>query len=160
MLDRKVMTPGALKKVLDRSRKERKRIVFTNGCFDIIHYGHVKYLEDARAEGDLLVVAVNSDRSVKKLKGDKRPVVGEFARMRVIAALESVDYVTGFDEETPLETIRLLMPDVLVKGGDWDTKDIVGSDIVTKNGGKVKAIAFVPGYSTTTLINKISSGGY
>lgn len=158
MIEDKIKTPEELKTVLDALKKARKRVVFTNGCFDIVHYGHVKYLEDARLKGDALVVAVNSDRSVRMLKGDKRPLVNAYARMRVIAALESVDYVTLFDEETPLETIRLLDPAVLVKGGDWNTKDIVGREIVEKNGGKVISIAFVPGYSTTGLIDKIVSG--
>jgi len=155
MLEDKLKTAGMLASIVKKEKTGKKKVVFTNGCFDVLHYGHVKYLEDARKLGDLLVVAVNSDLSVSKIKGPKRPVVAEAARARVIAALESVSYVTLFDQETPLETIRLIVPDVLVKGGDWDEGSIVGSDIVKANGGAVKTIPFVEGYSTTAVIDRI-----
>ena len=133
-----------------------KKVVFTNGCFDILHYGHAVYLQDAAAKGDFLIVGVNSDASVKRLKGENRPVVPEDYRAALLAALESVDYVVLFDEPTPLELIRRLKPDVLVKGGDWQKKDIVGADFVEQNGGEVYSISFVKGFSTTAIINKIA----
>ncbi len=131
-------------------------IVFTNGCFDLLHYGHVKYLQDARNKGDVLVVAVNSDTSIKKLKGKSRPVVKENYRVKVLAALESVSYVTVFNESTPIKVITCLKPDVIVKGADWAKDKIVGSDFVKKHGGKVSTIKFVEGLSTTSLIKKIA----
>ncbi len=131
-------------------------MVFTNGCFDLLHYGHVKYLEDAKAKGDILVVGVNSDSSVRKIKGKKRPVVGEKDRIRIIAALESVDYVILFKEDTPLKLIQALKPNVLVKGADWNKKHIVGRDTVLSHGGRVLNIKFVKGRSSTSLIKKIA----
>ncbi len=133
----------------------QKRIVFTNGCFDILHSGHVLYLEAAKAEGDILVVGVNSDASIKRLKGNNRPIVHQQDRMIVLAALEAVDYVVLFDEDTPLELIRMISPDVLVKGGDWAPADIVGSDIVLHRGGSVKSLIFKDGVSSSDIIEKI-----
>ncbi|MDD4908407.1 MAG: D-glycero-beta-D-manno-heptose 1-phosphate adenylyltransferase, partial [Candidatus Omnitrophica bacterium] len=130
-------------------------IVFTNGCFDILHYGHVKYLQEAKNTGNILVVAVNSDSSVKKLKGPSRPIVGQKNRTRVLSALESVDFVTIFSEDTPLKLIKLLKPDILVKGGDWDKKSIVGGRLVQSWGGKVISLPYVKGQSTTNIIDKI-----
>ena len=136
-------------------RKKKKKIVFTNGCFDILHAGHVRYLAQAKKQGDILVVALNSDNSVKRVKGAKRPIVPLKERTEVIAALDAVDYVTSFNEETPYQVISLLKPDVLVKGGDWKKDQIIGADIVLKNGGKVKSIRYHKGKSTTHLIKRI-----
>jgi rfaE bifunctional protein nucleotidyltransferase chain/domain len=152
----KILLSSALARKLAVARSRGERIVFTNGCFDILHYGHVKYLEQARKKGDVLVVAVNSDNSVRKLKGAGRPVNNQRCRAAVLAALESVNYVTIFNEETPLELIKRLKPDVLVKGGDWNKKDIVGSDVVERRGGQVFSIPFVKGFSTTKIIHKIA----
>ncbi len=156
MLERKIKTIPQLRVILSRLKRKGKRVVFTNGCFDILHYGHVNYLEQARRKGDCLVVALNSDTSVRKLKGHKRPVVNEHDRLRVIAALESVDYVTLFGEATPLAVITALMPDVLVKGGDWARDRIVGADFVTRHGGRVCTVPLAKGRSTTSLIKKIA----
>jgi D-beta-D-heptose 7-phosphate kinase/D-beta-D-heptose 1-phosphate adenosyltransferase len=156
LLASKIKQLSELKKVLLRLKADNKKIVFTNGCFDILHYGHVKYLEDAKRKGDILVVAVNSDTSLKKIKGDMRPVVNEKDRMRIIAALESVDYVVLFKDNTPLKVIESIRPDILIKGADWHSRNIVGADFVIKNGGKVLTIKLVKGRSTTNLINKIA----
>lgn len=145
-----------LKKILAGLRAKGKKIVFTNGCFDILHYGHTKYLQDAKKKGDILVVAINSDASVKRIKENKRPIVGETDRLGVIAALESVDYAVLFEEDTPLKVIISLKPDILVKGADWKKNNIVGSDIVSGYGGKVVRIKLMPGRSTTNLIKKIA----
>jgi rfaE bifunctional protein nucleotidyltransferase chain/domain len=137
-------------------KKEGIPVVFTNGCFDILHIGHVDYLEKAKNLGGKLVVGVNTDASVKRLKGDERPVVDEKARMRVLAALEFVDCVTWFDEDTPLALISAILPDVLVKGNDYSVDNIVGAEVVMKNGGRVDTIPLVEGYSTTQIVEKIS----
>ena len=136
--------------------REDSKIVFTNGCFDILHAGHVQYLEDAKACGDILILGLNSDSSVRRLKGDSRPVNNERDRAFVIAGLRSVDYVVIFEEDTPLNLIESIVPDVLVKGGDWAVEDIVGSETVLKNGGEVKSLAFRNGLSTTNIIEKIN----
>jgi len=132
-----------------------KKIVFTNGCFDLLHYGHVKYLEDAKKNGDILIVALNSDASIKRIKGSARPIVNQDDRQRIIAALESVDYVVLFNDATPVKIIETLKPDIIIKGADWEKNKIVGADFVRSYGGKVKTIKFVPGRSTTKLIDKI-----
>jgi len=144
-----------LKEILDRLKKSGKKIVFTNGCFDLIHPGHVDYLEKAKSLGDILVVAINSDSSVKRLKGEKRPILNENDRVKIISSFYFVDYVTIFQEDTPYNLIKILIPDILVKGGDWDIDKIVGKDIVEKNGGKVLNIEFKEGYSTSGIIEKI-----
>lgn len=131
-----------------------KKIVFTNGCFDIIHRGHVTYLSDAKAQGECLVVGLNSDASVKRLKGESRPINSELDRKVVLEALRSVDFVEIFEEDTPLNLIKKIGPDVLVKGGDWKVQDIVGSDIVLASGGEVKSLQFVDGQSTTSIIER------
>jgi rfaE bifunctional protein nucleotidyltransferase chain/domain len=131
------------------------RVVFTNGCFDLLHGGHVSLLEAARAEGDLLVVGLNSDASVRRLKGPARPVVPEAERAEVLLALGCVDRVVVYDDDTPRETIRALLPDVLVKGADWAEADIVGRDEVVGAGGRVVRVELVPGRSTTALVEKI-----
>jgi rfaE bifunctional protein nucleotidyltransferase chain/domain len=141
--------------ILDTLKKNGNTIVFTNGCFDIIHAGHVYYLAEAAKHGDCLVIGLNSDSSVKKLKGDSRPVNNEEDRAMVLSALRFVDYVTVFDEETPYELIKLLLPDVLVKGGDYTFDTIVGADIVSVNGGKVITIPLLTGRSTTNTIEKL-----
>ena len=131
--------------------------MFTNGCFDLLHAGHVRYLSEARGLGDGLVVALNSDRSVRALKGNGRPIMNEQERAEVIAALEAVDYVIIFDEETPRELIATLLPDVLVKGGDWPLDQIIGRDEVEGVGGRVLSLPYVEGSSTTEIIDRIKS---
>ncbi len=139
-----------------RARDEGKVVVFTNGVFDILHPGHIRYLRDARALGDLLIVGVNSDRSVKELaKAPDRPINGEAERAEIIRALASVDAVVIFDEATPYEIISAIQPDVLVKGADWGENAIVGRDVVEARGGKVVRVALAEGYSTTKLIERI-----
>jgi D-beta-D-heptose 7-phosphate kinase/D-beta-D-heptose 1-phosphate adenosyltransferase len=136
-----------------------RTVVFTNGCFDLLHLGHVRYLEAARKLGDVLVVGVNSDASVRRLKGPQRPLVGEKDRAQVLAALAAVDWVTIFSEDTPYELIAALRPDVLVKGGDWQVADIVGADLVRAYGGRVRSLPYLPGYSTTALVRRIAKAG-
>ena len=151
----KIKTIEDAKEDIDRFKKDGQKIVFTNGCFDILHIGHARYLYRARELGDFLIVAVNSDRSVKSIKGSERPIINENERAEMLAALGCVDMTVIFDEDTPYEVIKLLVPDVLVKGGDWKEVDIVGADIVREAGGDVKSIAFVEGSSTTNIINRI-----
>ncbi len=155
MTEQKIKTIPELGRIVFLLKNKKKKIVFTNGCFDILHYGHLKYLESAKRLGDILIVAVNSDYSVKKIKGKSRPINKEWDRLSLIAGLECVDYCFSFRDPTPYVVIGKLKPDILVKGGDWKRKDIVGSDIVRSYGGKVKAINFVKGYSTSSLIKKI-----
>lgn len=131
------------------------KVVFTNGCFDLIHLGHVRYLEEARALGDRLVLGLNSDSSVRKLKGEGRPIMEENARAGLLAALESIDAVVLFSEETPLKLIEAVNPDILVKGGDYEISEIVGADHVVAQGGEVKRLSFLPGHSTSGMIRKI-----
>lgn len=138
-----------------RRREQQQRVVFTNGCFDVIHPGHVRYLRQARALGDCLIVAVNSDRSVRQLKGPGRPIFTQEERCEVLAALACVDYVTVFDEPTPRELIAVLLPDVLVKGGDWPLDQIVGRAEVEAAGGRVYSLPYVQGYSTTSILERI-----
>lgn len=147
---------------LDQLRIERegirnagKKVVFTNGCFDLIHPGHVRYLQQARALGDALIIALNSDRSVRELKGDNRPILTQDERAEVMAALACIDFVTIFDEPTPREIITALLPDILVKGGDWGVDQIVGREEVEAAGGQVMSLPFVDGCSTTEIINRI-----
>ncbi|MCX6145497.1 MAG: D-glycero-beta-D-manno-heptose 1-phosphate adenylyltransferase [Ignavibacteriales bacterium] len=150
-----VLMRNNLIEIRQQLRKTGKSVVFTNGCFDILHRGHVDYLSKARALGDILIVGVNTDASVKRLKGANRPIVQEDDRAAVLAALAVVDYVCLFDEETPYELIRALVPDILVKGADWSVGDIVGKDIVEAAGGAVHTIEFLPNRSTTNIIQKI-----
>ncbi len=131
-----------------------KKIVFTNGCFDLLHVGHVRYLQEAKAQGSILVVGVNSDASVKRLKGPSRPVQVEYDRAEILAALSCVDYSVIFTEDTPLELIQKVKPDVLVKGGDWKVEQIVGAPFVMSYGGEVRSLHFIDGKSTTKLIAK------
>ena len=139
----------------DRMRREGKRVVFTNGCFDLLHAGHVRYLTEARGLGDALIVGLNSDRSVRVLKGDGRPILNESERAEVIAALEAVDYVVVFEEDTPKELIARLLPDVLVKGGDWPLDQILGREEVEAAGGRVVSLGYLKGSSTTDIIARI-----
>ena len=153
----KILTP---EKLLPRHEAERaagRRVVFTNGCFDILHPGHIAYLEDAAACGDVLVLGLNSDASVRRLKGPERPINSERDRAVMLAGLASIDYVTFFEEDTPIELIRAVAPDVLVKGGDWTIGNIVGADFVQGRGGEVFSLPFRQGYSTTSLIEKIKA---
>jgi D-glycero-beta-D-manno-heptose 1-phosphate adenylyltransferase len=154
----KVLTSTQLVPILDRARTQKKRIVFTNGCFDLLHVGHTRYLQAAKALGDLLVVGVNSDVSVRSLnKSPDRPIVSEAQRAEVLAALDCVDYIVIFTEPDPLNLITVLQPDVLVKGGDWTVERIVGRDVVEGRGGTVRTIPLVPGMSTTALLQRIRS---
>lgn len=155
MTARKINSREQASKQAELWRKENHVLVFTNGCFDILHFGHVDYLERARALGGKLIVALNTDASVQRLKGPERPIVNEASRARVMAGLEFVDMVVFFDEDTPLQVIEELKPDVLVKGGDYTPETIVGADFVTMRGGKVLSIPLVDGYSTTKFVNKI-----
>lgn len=151
----RILSKGALLAARERLRIEGKRLVFTNGCFDLLHAGHVRYLSEARSLGDALVVALNSDRSIRALKGEGRPIMNERERAEVIAALEAVDFVVIFDEETPHALITDLLPDVLVKGGDWSLDQIVGREEVEAAGGRVLSLPYLEGSSTTDIIDRI-----
>ncbi len=151
----KITPRNELKAKVERLKREGKKVVFTNGCFDILHAGHTRYLREARKLGDALILALNSDSSVRSIKGPMRPIVPEAERAEVVAALDSVDYVTVFDELTPLELIEFLRPDVIVKGGDWAEKDIVGAEAVRKWGGRVAIMPEIEGASTTNIIDKV-----
>lgn len=144
-----------IKEEISKLKKGFKKIVFTNGCFDIIHAGHVSYLNEAKRLGDILVVGINSDESVKRLKGQSRPIISEKDRAYVLADIKPVDYVVIFNEDTPYNLIKEINPDFLVKGGDYDGKDVVGSDIIESSGGKVVLINFVKGKSTSGIIKRI-----
>ncbi len=152
----KVLNSKSLSAVLSLWRFQQKKIVFTNGCFDLLHLGHIDYLSKAKDEGDILIIGVNTDHSVRMLdKGTDRPVTNENARATILAALHFVDAVILFDEETPYELIKTVQPDVLVKGSDYQPEDIVGYDVVKEKGGEVVTIEFLPSYSTTGIIQKI-----
>jgi len=150
-----VITREALSEERVQLRREGKRVVFTNGCFDLLHPGHVRYLREARSLGDVLVVALNSDASVRALKGEGRPILNQDERAVVMAALEVVDYVTVFEEETPRELIASLLPDVLVKGGDWAIEAIVGREEVEAAGGRVLSLPYLEGASTSEIVQRI-----
>lgn len=151
----KILDYEAMLNERERLRREGRRLVFTNGCFDLLHPGHVSYLKQARALGDALVVALNSDSSVRALKGAGRPILNQSERAEIMAALESVDYVVIFSDETPRSLIAALLPDVLVKGGDWKIDQIVGRDEVEAAGGRVLSLPYVEGSSTTDIIERI-----
>jgi D-beta-D-heptose 7-phosphate kinase/D-beta-D-heptose 1-phosphate adenosyltransferase len=151
----KIISTTSLKRKIRRLKQSGKRIVFTNGCFDILHYGHVKYLQDAASKGDYLVVAVNSDSSIQKIKAKNRPVIAQGDRLKTVAGLASVDFVVLFNENTPLRLIKALRPDVLIKGADWSKQKIIGADFVKSYGGKVLTVNLVKGRSTSALIEKI-----
>lgn len=151
----KIFSEEQLAEQLTRLRRQGKRIVFTNGCFDLMHSGHVYMLAQAKTFGDILVVGMNTDASVKRLKGDKRPILDQASRLTLLAAIEAVDYVTTFEEDTPLALIRRFQPHVLVKGGDWSPEAIVGKEVVEHAGGQVVAVRHQDGFSTTDLIESV-----
>jgi len=155
-LSLKIVAEPELSRILARAHFTEKTIVFTNGCFDIIHEGHIEYLIKAKKLGDILIVGLNSDSSVKKLKGEDRPIQDQESRAKVLASMYFVTYVVIFNEETPYDLIKSVQPDFLVKGGDYKVENIVGYDIVKKKGGKVITIPLVKGYSTTRIINKLN----
>ena len=150
-----ILTADEFLPIRKKLKEEKKKIVFTNGCFDILHAGHVDYLNKAKAMGDILLVALNSDSSIRRIKGEKRPVVNQDERAFIMENLKCVDYVTFFDEDTPAEIIEKLVPDVLVKGADWSIDRIIGRDVVENNGGEVKTIEFVNFQSTSKIIETI-----
>lgn len=153
--DTKIKNLDVMAAIVAAEKEKGKKVVFTNGCFDLLHVGHVKYLQKARTFGDLLILGLNSDDSVRRLKGEKRPLIGEAERAHILAALDCVDYVVIFDEDTPLRLIETLRPAVLVKGGDYTPAGVVGKDVVEANGGRVELVEFVDGKSTTNIIEKI-----
>lgn len=153
-----VLNSENLSDFFSKLRSSNKKIVFTNGCFDLLHIGHVRYLQEARSLGDILVVGVNSDRSVQVLKGPTRPIQNQNDRAEILAALACVDYTVIFDEQTPERLIHQVQPDILVKGGDWKISEIVGSDFVLANGGQVRSLQFIDGRSTTKIIEKSKVG--
>jgi D-glycero-beta-D-manno-heptose 1-phosphate adenylyltransferase len=151
----KIYPKNELKAEVDRLKREGKIVIFTNGCFDILHAGHTRYLREAKKLGDVLILALNSDNSVRSIKGEKRPIMPEDERAEVVASLASVDYVTVFNELTPLALIEFLQPNVIVKGGDWAEKDIVGAEAVRKWGGQVAIMPEIEGASTTNVIERV-----
>jgi D-beta-D-heptose 7-phosphate kinase/D-beta-D-heptose 1-phosphate adenosyltransferase len=151
----KLKNLGELAAIASEARRAGKTVVFTNGCFDLLHRGHVHILREARAMGDILIVGVNSDRSVRGIKGPKRPILGETDRSELIAAMEMVNYVVLFDDADPRKLIEAIKPDVLAKGGDWGPDGVVGADIVERTGGKVAVIPYLKGFSTTEIIERI-----
>ncbi len=154
-IKQKIYTTDNLPSRLAQWRFQDKKIVFTNGCFDLLHYGHIDYLAAARALGDLLIVGINSTESVQRLKGNHRPIKDDITRQHLLASLFFVDAVIEFSEDTPLKLIQFIQPDILVKGGDWAVENIVGSEEVLAKGGEVKSLPFVEGYSTTAIEEKI-----
>jgi D-beta-D-heptose 7-phosphate kinase/D-beta-D-heptose 1-phosphate adenosyltransferase len=152
---KKIRSAEALKRVRARLRREGRKVVFTNGCFDLIHGGHVHLFHEAKAQGDVLIVAANSDASIRRLKGPTRPIFPLAERMEVLAALGDVDYVTWFEEDTPQKIIASLLPDVLVKGGDWGAGEIVGTSEVEGAGGRVHRVRYLKGHSSTNIIEKV-----
>jgi D-beta-D-heptose 7-phosphate kinase/D-beta-D-heptose 1-phosphate adenosyltransferase len=154
-LKEKIKTKEDLHRIVEDLKKKGKRIVFTNGCFDLLHLGHIRYLEKAKTLGDILVVGVNSDRSVRNLKGPERPILPEEERAEILSSLGCVDYITVFDELAPLELISSLQPHILVKGGDWTKETTVGKEVVERSGGEVVILPFVEGPSTSNIIETI-----
>ncbi|MBC8525918.1 MAG: D-glycero-beta-D-manno-heptose 1-phosphate adenylyltransferase [Candidatus Cloacimonetes bacterium] len=150
-----IVTRQEIKKIAENLHKQNKKIIFTNGCFDILHRGHIEYLKEAKKLGDVLIIGLNSDDSVKIIKGENRPINSEEDRAEILSQLKPVDFVVIFNEDTPYELIKSIVPDILVKGGDWKTEEIIGSDIVIKNGGKVKSLKYFPNSSTSIIIKKI-----
>lgn len=153
----KIINFDEIEEIIQKDKELGKKIVFTNGCFDILHKGHITYLYEAKKLGDILIIGLNSDNSIKRIKGEKRPILPEDERAFILSALEMVDYVVIFEEDTPYELIKRVKPDVLVKGGDWDIKNIVGRDIVESYNGKVLNIPYIEGKSTTNIIERILS---
>ena len=159
LLKSKILKQNSINATLKEWKEARQKIVFTNGCFDIIHRGHVDYLAKAASYGNKMIIGLNSDSSVRRLKGDNRPVQDEYSRAMILAAFSFVDLVVFFDEDTPYELIKSVQPDILVKGSDYKAEDIVGYDIIKAKGGKVITIDFVEGFSTTSIIDKIKQDG-
>lgn len=155
IIQSKIIDINNIESYLTYWKLKNQKIVFTNGCFDILHRGHVEYLAQAANHGDVLIIGVNTDRSVRRIKGETRPVQDEYARSILLASLSFVSAIVLFDEDTPYNLIKRVQPDVLIKGSDYSIKDIVGSDIVTAKGGKVITIDFIEGYSTTSIIKKL-----
>lgn len=153
---KKVQNLSRLKKITAHLKRDGRRVAFTNGCFDILHAGHIKYLQAAKKTADILIVAVNSDNSVKRLKGKNRPITPLKQRMEILSALEPIDFVISFSAATPYKLIKALRPDILIKGGDWKPQDIVGRDIVESYGGRAINIVYIKGISTTEFIKKIA----
>ncbi len=153
----KILNRTEAAQTVQQWQRENAKVVFTNGCFDLVHRGHVEYLNKASEKGDKLVLGLNSDASVKRLKGENRPIVDEDSRAVLLAAFQFIDLVVLFDEDTPYDLIKALQPDVLVKGADYKAEDIVGYDIVTQKGGSVETITFVEGFSTTNIVEKITA---
>ncbi len=151
----KLIKKEELTKLIKDLKLSSKSIVFTNGCFDIVHAGHVDYMEKAKQMGDVLIVGLNSDSSIKNIKDSKRPIVSEKYRLKLLAGLSSIDYIVTFDEETPIKLIEEIKPDILVKGKDWEKKGVVGEDLVKSYGGRLELIELVPGISTSIIIDKI-----
>ncbi len=151
----KIVCIEDIKRLRAKLKKEKKILVFTNGCFDLIHRGHIEYLKEAKSYGDFLIVAVNSDSSVRKIKGKQRPLISLVDRLYILSHLVFIDFLISFDEDTPEHLIRTILPDVLVKGSDYREKEIVGADIVKANGGKVITIPFIKGKSSSEIIGKI-----
>lgn len=151
----KLKTLSEVAEIATQARQKGQSVVFTNGCFDLLHRGHVHILREARASGDLLIVGINSDTSVRSIKGPLRPILPQSDRIELIAAMEMVDYVVLFDEPDPYRVIAAIKPNVLAKGGDWSAEKIVGADIVEQNGGRVAVIPYLPGFSTTEIIERI-----
>jgi len=154
-MESKIKTLEEIKKIVEKLRKEKKKIVFTNGCFDILHVGHIRLFKQAKSFGDVLILGLNSDKSVKKIKSGERPIVDESDRAEILENLESIDYIIFFNESTPIELISEIKPDFLVKGKDYEESEVVGKEIVESNGGVVKLIDFVNGKSTSKIIDKI-----
>jgi len=152
---KKIKTTKTIARIATRLRKKRKKIVFTNGCFDILHLGHIKYLEKCKHLGDILIVGLNSDSSVRKIKGKKRPIQNEKERSLILSAMECVDYITIFKDPTPSSLIKAVKPHILAKGGDWKPSEIAGGSYVKKQGGRVVSVPFVKGYSTSGIIKRI-----
>ncbi len=152
-----ILSRKVAKEVIEELKKSGQKVVFTNGCFDILHVGHLRYMNEAKNQGDILVVAVNSDASVKRLKGESRPINNERDRAEMLSGLKAVDFTVVFEEDTPMEIIEELKPSIHVKGGDYKKEDLPETAIVEKNGGEVRILSFVEGKSTTNIVNKINS---
>ncbi len=157
LINSKIINPEKLQDFINSLKQNKETIVFTNGCFDILHYGHINYLAKAANLGSKLIVGLNSDSSVQRLKGKDRPINKEFERAFVLASLFFIEAIIIFNEDTPEKLIHNIAPDILAKGGDYKVEEIAGSDFVLKNGGKVEIIQFVEGYSSTKIINKVSN---
>ena len=156
-INNKIFDLQLLMKKIEKWRSENKKIVFTNGCFDLIHLGHIEILARSSDFGDKLIIGVNSDLSIKKLKGENRPIIEESSRIRQLSALEFVDAVVLFDEDTPIKLIETIKPDVITKGGDYTAKNVVGNEVVSQKNGEVVIIPLTQGYSTTSILNKIKN---